>query len=112
MLRTIILPLMSPPLVAGVALVFVSCLGNFGIPALLGIPGRYTVLTTLIYQRLQGFGPRVLGEVAALALILTVLAVVGLILRALIVRRGGYAADGASGPLCRSGSGAGVCSSS
>jgi iron(III) transport system permease protein len=95
----VIMPLAMPAILAGAALAFVTSIGNFGIPAMLGIPGRYTVLTTLIYQRLQGFGPRVLGEVAALALILTVLAVVGLVLRALIVRRGGYAADGASGPL-------------
>ena len=95
----VIMPLAMPAILAGAALAFVTSIGNFGIPAMLGIPGRYTVLTTLIYQRLQGFGPRVLGEVAALALILTVLAVVGLILRALIVRRGGYAADGASAPL-------------
>ena len=40
MLRTIVLPLMTPPLVAGIALCFVSCLGNFGIPAFLGIPGQ------------------------------------------------------------------------
>jgi iron(III) transport system permease protein len=96
---SVIMPLAMPAILAGAALAFVTSIGNFGIPAMLGIPGRYTVLTTLIYQRLQGFGPRVLGEVAALALILTVLAVVGLILRALIVRRGGYAADGASAPL-------------
>ena len=56
-LRTIVLPLMTPPLVAGVALCFVSCLGNFGIPAFLGIPGNYLVLPTLIYQRLAGLGP-------------------------------------------------------
>ena len=56
-LRTIVLPLMTPPLVAGIALCFVSCLGNFGIPALLGIPGNYLVLPTLIYQRLAGLGP-------------------------------------------------------
>ena len=56
-IRTIVLPLMTPPLLAGVALSFVSCLGNFGIPALLGIPGNYLVLPTLIYQRLAAFGP-------------------------------------------------------
>ena len=56
-LRTIVLPLMTPPLVAGIALCFVSCLGNFGIPAFLGIPGNYLVLPTLIYQRLAGLGP-------------------------------------------------------
>ena len=64
------MPLAMPAILAGAALAFVTSIGNFGIPAMLGIPGRYTVLTTLIYQRLQGFGPRVLGEVAALALIL------------------------------------------
>ena len=98
-----------PAILAGAALAFVTSIGNFGIPAMLGIPGRYTVLTTLIYQRLQGFGPRVLGEVAALALILAALAVVGLVLRALLVRRGGFAADGAARRCCRSGSGAGAC---
>ena len=95
----VIMPLAMPAILAGTALAFVTSIGNFGIPAMLGIPGRYTVLTTLIYQRLQGFGPRVLGEVAALALILALLAVVGLVLRALLVRRGGFAADGAGAPL-------------
>ena len=96
--RSVIVPLATPAILAGAALAFVTSIGNFGIPAMLGIPGKYTVLTTLIYQRLQGFGPRVLGEVAALALILAVLAVVGLVLRALIVRRGGFATE-ASAPL-------------
>ena len=95
----VIMPLATPAILAGTALAFVTSIGNFGIPAMLGIPGRYTVLTTLIYQRLQGFGPRVLGEVAALALILALLAAAGLVLRALLVRRGGFAADGAGAPL-------------
>src|SRR5215510_13240140 len=56
-LFTIILPLLKPALLAGGALAFVSAIGNFGVPALLGIPGRFSVLTTLIYQRLNGFGP-------------------------------------------------------
>ncbi|MGP1395076.1 MAG: ABC transporter permease [Inquilinaceae bacterium] len=75
---TIVLPLLGPAMVAGMALAFVSAIGNFGIPALLGIPARYTMLTTLIYQRLNGFGPSVLGEVAALALVLAGMAAVGL----------------------------------
>jgi iron(III) transport system permease protein len=97
--HSVIMPLATPAILAGAALAFVTSIGNFGIPAMLGIPGRYTVLTTLIYQRLQGFGPRVLGEVAALALILTALAVIGLLLRALVVRRGGLATEGSGGPL-------------
>lgn len=95
---SVIAPLAMPSILAGATLAFVTSIGNFGIPALLGIPGKYTVLTTLIYQRLQGFGPRVLGEVAALALILAALAVLGVLLRAFIVRRGGFATE-ASAPL-------------
>jgi iron(III) transport system permease protein len=86
-LFTIILPLLKPALLAGGALAFVSAIGNFGVPALLGIPGRFSVLTTLIYQRLNGFGPSVLGETAALGLILALLAAIGLIWQRWVIRR-------------------------
>ena len=82
----VVLPLLRPAIVGGAALAFVSSIGNFGIPALLGIPGRYTLLTTLIYQRLSGFGPRVLGEVGTLALVLAVLAATGLAIQTLALR--------------------------
>lgn len=78
----VVLPLLRPAILAGGALAFVAALGNFGVPALLGIPGRYTLLTSLIYQRLSGFGPRVLPEVAVLAGLLALLAMVGLVLQA------------------------------
>ena len=78
-MRTIVLPLMMPPLLAGVALCFVSCLGNFGIPALLGIPGNYLVLPTLIYQRLAGLGPGALSEVAVLSALIGFIAVIGIV---------------------------------
>jgi iron(III) transport system permease protein len=78
-MRTIVLPLMTPPILAGVALCFVSCLGNFGIPALLGIPGNYLVLPTLIYQRLAGLGPGVLSEVAVLSVLIGFIAVIGIV---------------------------------
>lgn len=86
-LRTIVLPLMTPPLVAGVALSFVSCLGNFGIPALLGIPGNYLVLPTLIYQRLSGLGPGVLSEVSVLSMLIGFIAVLGISLQDVMLRR-------------------------
>jgi iron(III) transport system permease protein len=86
-LFTIILPLLKPALLAGGALAFVSAIGNFGVPALLGIPGRFSVLTTLIYQRLNGFGPSVLGETAALGLVLAVIAGIGLIWQRWVIRR-------------------------
>ncbi|HZP88761.1 MAG TPA: iron ABC transporter permease [Burkholderiales bacterium] len=86
--RTIIVPLMRPPLLAGIALCFVSCLGNFGIPALLGIPANYLVLPTLIYQRLAGLGPGALGEVSVLSVLIGLIAVIGIVAQdALLGRR-------------------------
>lgn len=86
-LRTIVIPVMTPPIVASVALAFVSCIGNFGIPAFLGIPGRYTVLPTLIYQRLSGLGPGVLSEVAILSLLIGAVALVGIVVQDIMLRR-------------------------
>ena len=86
-MRTIVLPLMTPPVLAGVALCFVSCLGNFGIPALLGIPGNYVVLPTLIYQRLAGLGPGVLSEVAVLSVLIGAIAVAGIVAQDMLLRR-------------------------
>jgi len=87
-LHDIVLPMAGPPLVAGAALAFVSNVGNFGTPALLGIPGGYAVLTTLIYQKLAGFGPRVLAEVADLSLMLAAIAGLGLVVQGWMNRRG------------------------
>ncbi len=86
-IRTIVLPLMTPPLLAGVALCFVSCLGNFGIPALLGIPGNYPVLPTLIYQRLAGLGPGALSEVAVLSVLIGLIAMVGIVAQDMLLAR-------------------------
>lgn len=84
--RRILLPVIRPAILSGAALAFVSAIGNFGVPALLGIPGRYPMLTTLIYQQLNGFGPAVLGEVAAVSLLLVALAAIGLGIKALLAR--------------------------
>lgn len=74
-LRKIIIPLLRPILISAYALAFVAALGNFGIPALLGIPARYTTLPVLIWQRLSSFGPNVLQEVAVIAVLLSIIAV-------------------------------------
>jgi iron(III) transport system permease protein len=89
-LRTIVLPLMTPALIAGAALTFVSCIGNFGIPAFLGIPGKFIVLPTLIYQRLAGLGPSVLSEVAVLSAIVGLIAVAGIVIQDLMLRGRDY----------------------
>jgi len=76
LLRRVLLPLLVPSLVAAATLSFIAALGNFGINALIGIPARFTTLPVLIWQRLSSFGPSVLGEVATLAAILALLALV------------------------------------
>src|SRR5690606_33671141 len=86
-LRTVILPLMTPSIVAAAALAFVSCVGNFGIPAFLGIPANYLVLPTLIYQRLAGAGPAVLGETAFLSLLIGMIAMAGIVTQEAMSRR-------------------------
>jgi iron(III) transport system permease protein len=89
-LTNIILPLMTPALIAGTALAFVSCIGNFGIPAILGVPVGYTVLPTLIYERLASFGPSVISEVAVLSILIGVIAFSGVLLQGWMLRRQDY----------------------
>lgn len=89
-LRTIILPLAMPSIVGATALTFVSCVGNFGIPAFLGIPANYLVLPTLIYQRLAGGGPAVLSDVAVLSILIGIIAMVGILAQDYASRRRDY----------------------
>ncbi|WP_144182929.1 ABC transporter permease [Elioraea rosea] len=87
-LRGVVLPMLTPPFAGAVALAFVAAIGNFGIPALLGIPANYTVLTVLIWQRLVGLGPAGLSEAALMSLLLGALAALALGIEALASRRG------------------------
>ena len=89
-LRSIILPLMTPSIIGAAALTFVSCVGNFGIPAFLGIPSNYLVLPTLIYQRLAGGGPVVLSSVAVLSVLIGLIAMAGIVAQDYAARRRDY----------------------
>ena len=93
----VVLPLSAAGLAAGAAMTFVTALGNFGIPAMLGIPARYSTLPTLIYQRLSAMGPSVLPEVAVLALLIGVVAILGVLANRLLLRRRSYNLVGLSG---------------
>ncbi|MGY5959011.1 ABC transmembrane type-1 domain-containing protein [Kosakonia sp. BK9b] len=83
----IVLPLCRPALWAGAAIAFVSALGNFGIPAMLGIPISYFVLPVHIYQTLASFGPSMLSDVAALSVLMGVLAIGIVIVQGYMQRR-------------------------
>ena len=83
LLATVVLPLMRPYLVAAAALAFVSGIGNFGIPALLGLPVNYLTLPTLIYRQMSSFGPGVLPQMAGLSVLIAMLALVGILFQSL-----------------------------
>lgn len=85
-LFTIMLPLLKPYLIAATALAFVSGIGNFGIPALLGMPVNYQTLPTLIYQQMSSFGPTALPQMASLSVLIGALALGGLALQGLALR--------------------------
>jgi iron(III) transport system permease protein len=86
----VILPLLAPALSAGAALAFVSSIGNFGIPAFLGIPANYLVLPTLIYRELSGFGPSAMPAALTLSVLVALLAVAGVWVQRLSLRGGHY----------------------
>ncbi|OBA00933.1 ABC transporter permease [Halomonas sp. G11] len=93
----IILPVTRGGLIAGGAMAFISSLGNFGIPAMLGIPAGYYVLPTLIYQRMANFGTGVLAEMAALSLLIGLLALAGVALQQQLMNRSRFGLGGHSG---------------
>jgi iron(III) transport system permease protein len=79
--------MMAPFLAAAFALCFVSSIGNFGIPALLGMPENYLTLPTLIYQRLASFGTGMIPRVATLAVLVSFIAGIGTIITAFVLAR-------------------------
>lgn len=96
-LLDIILPLASPGLIAGAAIAFVSSVGNFGIPAILGIPGSIYTLTTLIYSRLASFGASTFGDIAILSALIAMIAILGLTLQEQALKGRDYRIIGLSG---------------
>ena len=83
---TVVLPLMRPWVVAATSLAFVSGLGNFGIPALLGLPVNYLTLPTLIYRQMSSFGPGVLPQMASLSVLIGILALAGIAVQSIVLR--------------------------
>ena len=86
-LLRVLLPASAPALVAAYALAVVSTLGNFGIPALLGIPARYITLPVLIWRRLASFGPGMLPDVAVLSALLGGLAIAAVAVQLMLQAR-------------------------
>lgn len=53
----ITIPLLGPAIAGTAIFVFAEMLGSFAVPLVLGLPGRFFVLTTLIYNEVSQFPP-------------------------------------------------------
>lgn len=81
-MKDITIPIMAPTIEAGAILVFISRIANFGIPAVMGMPANYYVLTTKIYRLIdQSFIVKDAQAIAtAMSMFLILFAVSGLLL--------------------------------
>lgn len=70
----ITLPLSGPAILSACILVFISCMGTFGVPLLLGVPGHVQTLSTMIYASINDY-PADYTTAALLGLTLFVLTV-------------------------------------
>lgn len=96
-IRTITLPLAMPAIAAGMLVVFIKALGDFGVPSILG--GEMQVLPTLIYYQINGFFN--LNAGSAIAAVNVLLTVAGLGLLALVNRRSVATLTGSSRGVAR-----------
>lgn len=95
----VILPLSTPGLIAGAAIAFVSGVGNFGIPAILGIPASIFTLPTLIYSRFASFGTSTFGDIAMLSGMIAIISVAGLAVQERAMKGRDYRIIGLSGKV-------------
>lgn len=72
----VVLPLMRPSLMSATILVFAKCLGDFGVAYVLGVPDRFHVLATALYQNITS---RQVGTAAILAGVIVLIGVVSLL---------------------------------
>lgn len=87
-MRTVTLPLLRPALLAAFTLTAVSNLADFGIPALVGLPERYTTLSTMVYRYIQsGTVDRPLEVVSTIGIALLLLAVLAVVADRRLSRR-------------------------
>ena len=82
-------PMMTPSLIAGALLVFVSAASCYGIPSIIGAPGRVHTVTTRIIDYV-GRGAEGMNDAVSLGLFLMVLAVVVLLVSDVFVARKQY----------------------
>lgn len=86
---TITLPMMTPSLIAGALLVFVCAMSCYGIPSIIGAPGKVHTVTTRIVEYM-GLGAEGINDATGLAVFLMVLAIIILYLSDVVIARKQY----------------------
>ena len=81
--RRIVLPLVRPALVSATILVFAECIGDFGVPYVLGLPVNFNVLATSLYRSVA---TRQTGIAGVLAATILLIGVVSLMLDLMLMR--------------------------
>jgi len=69
----IILPLMRPALMSSMVLIFAKCLGEFGVPYVLGLPVKFEVLSTSLFRSIASRQTGVAGVVAAAIMLIGII---------------------------------------
>ncbi|MBR3019517.1 MAG: iron ABC transporter permease [Clostridia bacterium] len=88
-LFTITLPMMMPSLIAGALLVFVSAASCYGIPSIIGSPGRVHTVTTRIVEYVS-LGQQALNDATGMAVFLMVIALIILFISDVVLAKRQY----------------------
>ena len=88
-LFTITMPLMLPSLISGALLVFVSAASCYGIPSIIGVPGRVHTVTTRINEYVS-LGQQGLNDATGLAVFLVIAAIIILFISDVVLARKQY----------------------
>ena len=86
---TVTMPLMLPSLIAGALLVFISAASCYGIPSIIGSPGRVHTVTTRIVEYVS-LGQQGLNDATGMAVFLMVVAVIILFLSDFVLAKRQY----------------------
>ena len=88
-LFTVTLPMMTPSLIAGALLVFVCAASCYGIPSIIGAPGKVHTVTTRIIEY-YGLGTQGLIDATGLAVFLMVIALIVLYVSDVVMAKKQY----------------------
>lgn len=89
----VILPVVRLNVLSAVLLAFVAGVGNFGIPALLGLPVGVTTLPTAVYRQLASFGRGAIDDAALISLLIALIAGVAVLASTVATGRRGVRTD-------------------